>query len=47
MDQDRQTYTMQQEKFKKNVVQAWKITDFDCQTALSNGASMWAITYRL
>jgi hypothetical protein len=39
MDQDRQTYTIQHEKFKKNAVQLWKITNFDRQTALFNGAS--------
>jgi hypothetical protein len=39
--------TTQQESFKKNVVQVWKITIFDRQTvrhtALFNGASMEAI----
>jgi hypothetical protein len=44
MDQDRQTCTTQQEKIKKNVAQVWKITNFDRQTALFNGASMEAIT---
>jgi hypothetical protein len=29
---------------KKNVAQVWKITIFDRQTALFNGASMGAIT---
>jgi hypothetical protein len=29
---------------KKKVVQVWKITNFDRQTALFNGASMGAIT---
>jgi hypothetical protein len=29
---------------KKKVVQVWKITIFDRQTALFNGASMGAIT---
>jgi hypothetical protein len=32
-------------KFQKKVVQVWKITIFDRQTALFNGASMRAITY--
>jgi hypothetical protein len=36
---------MQQENFKKNVGQVWKITNFDRQTALFNGASMEAITW--
>jgi hypothetical protein len=31
-------------KLKKKVVQVWKITIFDRQTALFNGASMGAIT---
>jgi hypothetical protein len=44
MDQDRQPYTMQQEIFKKNIGQVWKITNFDRQTRLFNGASMKAIT---
>jgi hypothetical protein len=44
MDQDPQIYKMQQENFKKKVVQLWKITIFDRQTALFNGASMGAIT---
>jgi hypothetical protein len=44
MDQDRQTYTTQQENFKKNVAQVWKNTNFDRQTALFNGGSMGAIT---
>ena len=44
MDQNPQTYKMQQENFKKKVVQVWKITIFDHQTALFNGASMGAIT---
>jgi hypothetical protein len=43
MDQDRQIYTMQQENLKK-LAQVWKITNFDRQTALFNGASMEAIT---
>jgi hypothetical protein len=44
MDQDPEIYKMQQENFKKNVAQVWKITIFDRQTALFNGASMGAIT---
>jgi hypothetical protein len=36
---------MQQENFKKKVAQDCKITNFDRQTALFNGASMGAITY--
>ena len=44
MDQDPQIYKMQQENFQKKVVQVWKITIFDRQTALLNGASMGAIT---
>jgi len=44
MDQDRQIYSMQKENFKKKVVQVWKITNFDRQPALFNGASMEAIT---
>jgi hypothetical protein len=44
MDQDRQIYSTQQENFKKKVVQVWKITNFDRQPALFNGASMGAIT---
>jgi hypothetical protein len=46
MDEDRQTYTTQQENFK-NVVQVlvWKITNFGRQAALFNGASMGAITW--
>ena len=44
MYQDRQTYTMRQEIFKKNVGQVWKITNFDRQLALFDGASMEAIT---
>jgi hypothetical protein len=35
---------MQQEFFQKNVGQVWKITNFDRQPALFNGASMEAIT---
>jgi hypothetical protein len=35
---------MQQENLKKKVVQIWKITNFDGQAALFNGASMEAIT---
>jgi hypothetical protein len=35
---------MQQEIFKKNVGQVWKITNFDRQPALFNGASMAALT---
>jgi hypothetical protein len=31
-------------KFQKKVVQVWKITHFDLQTALFNGASIGAIT---
>jgi hypothetical protein len=31
-------------KFQKKIVQVWKITIFDRQTALFNGASMGAIT---
>jgi hypothetical protein len=30
-------------KFQKKIVQVWKITMFDRQTALFNGASMGAI----
>jgi hypothetical protein len=44
MDQDRQIYRTRQENFKKNVAQVWKITNFDGQPALFNGASMGAIT---
>jgi hypothetical protein len=33
-------------KFQKNVVQVWKITNYDRQTALFNGASMGAVTLR-
>ena len=44
MDQDPQIYRTQREKFKKKVVQVWKITIFDRHTALFNGASMGAIT---
>jgi hypothetical protein len=44
MDQDPQIYKMQQEIFKKKKVQVWKITIFDRQPALFNGASMGAIT---
>jgi hypothetical protein len=44
MDQDRQIYRTQQENFKKNVAQVWKVTNFDRQAALFNGASMVAIT---
>jgi hypothetical protein len=44
MDQDRQIYRTQQENFKKTGVQVWKITIFDRQTALFNGASMGALT---
>jgi hypothetical protein len=44
MDQVRQIYKMQQENFIKKVVQVWKVTIFDRQTALFNGASMGAIT---
>jgi hypothetical protein len=40
MDQDRQIYRTQQENFKIKVVQVWKITIFDLQAALINGASM-------
>jgi hypothetical protein len=46
MDQDRQTYTMQPENFKKNVAQVWKITHFDRQIFIFNGAYMEAITWR-
>jgi hypothetical protein len=47
MDQDRQPYTTQQEiSKKKKVWQVWEITNFDRQTALFNGASMEAITWR-
>jgi hypothetical protein len=42
--QDRQIYRTQQENFEKKVVQVWKITNFDRQPALFNGASMGAIT---
>jgi hypothetical protein len=45
MNQDCQTYTTQQENFKKKVAQVWKITNFDRQTAHFNGASMEAITW--
>jgi hypothetical protein len=45
MDQDRPIHKTQQENFKKKVVQEWKITIFDCQTKLFNGASMGAVTY--
>jgi hypothetical protein len=53
MDQDRQPYdtcripTQCNKKIPttKNVAQVWKITIFDRQTALFNGASMEAITY--
>jgi hypothetical protein len=31
-------------KFQKNVGQVWKITNFDRQPAIFNGASMEAIT---
>jgi hypothetical protein len=31
-------------KFQKNVAQVWKITIFDRQPALFNGASMGALT---
>jgi hypothetical protein len=31
-------------KFQKNVAQVWKITNFDRQPALFNGASMKTIT---
>jgi hypothetical protein len=44
MDQDRQIQTTQQEKFKKNVAQDCKITIFDRQPSLFNGASMEATT---
>jgi hypothetical protein len=44
MDQEPQIYRTQQENFGKKVVQVWKITNFDRQTALFNGASMGAIT---
>jgi hypothetical protein len=45
MDQDRQTYRTQPENFqKKKVVQVWKITNFDRQTALFNGASTGEIS---
>ena len=44
MDQGRQVYKTQQENLKKKVVQVWKITIFDRQTALFNGGSMGAIT---
>jgi hypothetical protein len=44
MDQYRQIYRTQQENFKKTIVQVWKITIFDRQTALFNGASMGAVT---
>jgi hypothetical protein len=44
MDQEPRIYRTQQENFKKKVVQVWKITIFDRQTALFNGASMGAIT---
>jgi hypothetical protein len=40
MDQDPQIYRTRREKSKKKVVQVWKITIFDRQTALFNGASM-------
>jgi hypothetical protein len=45
MDQGRQTCTTQQENLnlKKKVAQDWKITNFDRQPALFNGASMDAI----
>jgi len=45
-EQDRQTCTTPQENFKKNMGQAWKITNFDRQAALFDGDSMEAITYR-
>jgi hypothetical protein len=45
MDQDRRTYRTQQENFIKKVVQVWKITIFDHQAALFNGASMGVINY--
>jgi hypothetical protein len=44
MDQDCQIYGTQQENFEKEIVQVWKITIFDRQTSLFNGASMGAIT---
>jgi hypothetical protein len=46
MDQDRQTYTTKQENFKTMIVvaQVWKITIFDPQAALVNGAYVEAIT---
>jgi hypothetical protein len=37
-------YTTRQENFKKKVVQVWKITIVDRQTALFNGASVGVIT---
>ena len=45
MDQDRQTYATQQENFKKNVVQVWKVTNFVRHAALFDDASMEAVTY--
>jgi hypothetical protein len=45
MDQDRKIYRMQQEIFKKKSWASMKITNFDRQAALFNGASMGAITY--
>ena len=44
MDQDPQIYKMQQENFKKKLGKYVKITNFDRQAALFNGASMGAIT---
>jgi hypothetical protein len=45
MDQDHQRKPHNAtRKFQKNVGQVWKITNFDRQPALFNGASMEAIT---
>jgi hypothetical protein len=44
MEQNHQTCTTPQENFEKNVGQVWKITNFDRQAALFNGASMEAVT---
>jgi hypothetical protein len=45
MDQDHPTGTIPEEFFNKNVEQVSKITNFDRQPALFNGASMEAITW--